>query len=241
MNNLTSGDRRLRRVATGLQLKLAALWGVLLSPVAGLAAWLIDTNVLFAVLGILALAYMLDISGRLLCLSAELTRRGPIAISTGIQACGAISAVAFGIGVGDVNWTGGLVLALLILLDCQAFAAYFFTQYLEDLARALDSSEVIALAQRTRFGLMNSVVTTQVVLLVVAILLTLTCMLSALSGGMGLGLILPINALILAPLLLLWCLAAGQMWNAYGQSLALLRRAAIQVAKNGGLKSDTPL
>jgi hypothetical protein len=239
-NSLTLEPSRWQAVALGLQLKLVALWVLLTAPLAGLIAgllsWyllgasgvtpadtlLISWYLLGAIGGMVGVALLIDIAGRFCCLASPLKRRWPIVASAAAQIAGLGAAVTFVVGMIGVNLDLGLVVASVILVPCQLLAAFLFTEHLSDLAHELGQPQLADRARRIKSGLLRNISAGSGVLFVTLVLAFFTCLLGWVPYL--LIIVLPLDAAILLPLLVLWLGVAVQMFGEYGQVLSQIRR-----------------
>lgn len=212
-----------RRVALGLQLKLIALWFVMALPIVALAAWYFSWSIAYPLVIVLVSAILIDVSGRCCCLATPMERHWPLIFSVGAQLAAVTAAAMFFIGLAEVNLLVSQFFALSILLCGQAIAAFLFTRYLADLAMQSGRTDLVELARGVKRGLVQNVLAGSGMMLAVMILGVVVAALCLFSAGILWPLAIPLGAIVLLPLLLLWTGVALQMFGKYGRVLRQLR------------------
>ncbi len=214
-------------VAAGLRLKLAALLVFLMVPVLALLPWLWGVPTAWPAASGLVAALALDCAGRGLCLAAPIRDRLAILASMICQLTGILAIIGFGVGAGGFGLAIGLTLAVFL----QIAAAILFTQFLKVLAEQLGDLAMLDRVRSLRRGLFKSLVTSFGLQLAILIVAGILAIIAVFTAFLGLYFAVPLAALAMFPLGVLWLWVVAEMYWHYAAALSEIRRAALEVVQ----------
>lgn len=205
-------------VAIGLRVKLIAMWGF------GLFFLLLAAQTL--VLSLLVPVLAIDLLGRSFCVAAPIPRRASIHCSVICQVIG-ISVLA-----ASAFWKITIIVAIHIVAAtcCQLFAAFFFTNFLGDVAGVLGrrdlENDVEELNQSLRRGTWAGI--SLGAYLIVVVMATVLLLMVFYYGGVCIA--TPFVMVAWIPAVLLTIPVLGNLVIKYAKTIPKIRKAVIEAA-----------